>query len=184
MRAPSGIKGTCGNLREVGSGARSLGAKGVAVLHLFPIFRQFFHFHENPKGDHADTAHTINVALARKATQYAPFVGDGHGQIEVMVLAMNSGGRMSDYFHKVLYAFAQRKVAKSLGVDDGDDANGAEEDQDARTKRKQRIARERKRMIAAVQAARIAYQARLIMATTSQRERQPGSTNTGPAGVN
>ena len=25
-----------------------LGAKGIAVLPLFPIFRQFFHFHENP----------------------------------------------------------------------------------------------------------------------------------------
>ena len=24
------------------------GAKGIAVLPLFPIFRQFFHFHENP----------------------------------------------------------------------------------------------------------------------------------------
>ena len=24
------------------------GAKGIAVLHLFPIFRQFFHFHKNP----------------------------------------------------------------------------------------------------------------------------------------
>jgi hypothetical protein len=68
---------------------------------------------------------TINVALARKATQYAPFVGDGHGQIEVMVLAMNSGGRMSDDFHKVLYAFAHRKVAKTLGP------GGAEEDRDA-----------------------------------------------------
>ena len=48
------------------------------------------------------------------------------------------------------------------------DANGAAEDQDARTERKQRIAREKKRMIAALQAARIAYQARLIMATTAQ----------------
>ena len=24
------------------------GAKGLGVLHHFPIFRQFFHFHENP----------------------------------------------------------------------------------------------------------------------------------------
>ncbi len=80
---------------------------------------------------------------------------------------------MSDDFHKVLYAFARRKVAKTLGVD-GDDAGGAEEDPDARTERKQRIVRERKRMIAAIQTARIAYQARLIMETTAQRERQPG----------
>ena len=141
------------------------------------------------KGDHANTAHTINAALARKAAQYDPFTRDGPGRIEVKVLAMNSGGRMSDDFHKVLYAFARRKVAKSLGVD-GNGANGAAEDPDARTKRKQRIAREKKRMIAAIQAARIAYQARLIMATTAQRERQRGqvgargSTDTGPAGVN
>jgi hypothetical protein len=93
---------------------------------------------------------------------------------------------MSDDFHKVLYAFARRKVAKSLGVD-GNDAGGADEDPDARTERKQRIAREKKRMIAAIQAARIAYQARLIMATTAQRERQRGqvgargTTDTGPA---
>jgi len=142
--------------------------------------------HGKSKGDHADTAHTINVALARKATQYEPFTRDGPGRIEVKVLAMNSGGRMSDDFHKVLYAFARRKVAKSLGVD-GNDADGAAEDPDARTERKQRIAREKKRMIAAIQAARIAYQARLIMATTAQRERQRGqvgargTTDTGPA---
>ena len=93
---------------------------------------------------------------------------------------------MSDDFHKVLYAFARRKVAKSLGVD-GNGADDAAEDPDARTERKQRIAREKKRMIAAIQAARIAYQARLIMATTAQRERQRGqvgargTTDTGPA---
>ena len=65
---------------------------------------------------------------------------------------------------------------------------GAGEDADERIERKQRIAREKKRMIAAIQAARIAYQARLIMATTAQGERQPGrfgaGGSTGPAGVN
>lgn len=108
-------------------------------MPLFPLFANFSIFtsgrgvhldvtcgtvvdgHGKSKCDHADTAHTINVALARKATQYAPFVGDGHGQIEVMVLAMHSGGRMSDNFHKMLYAFARRKVSTVLG-DDGDDA--------------------------------------------------------------
>ena len=83
----------------------------------------------------------------------------------------------------MLYTFAHRKVAKTLGP------GGAEEDRDAQTERKQRIAREKKRMMAAIQAARIAYQARLIMATTAQGERQPGRvgargpTDTGPAGV-
>jgi len=126
------------------------------------------------KGDHKDPDHTIDVGLARKARQYAPF-----GDKRVMVLAMSSGGRMSKDFHTVLYAFARRNVF-------GDD--GAGEDADERIKRRQHIAREKKRMIAAIQAARIAYQARLIMATTAQGERQPGRVgaggSTGPAGVN
>ena len=53
-------------------------------------------------------------------------------------------------------------------------AGGAGEDADERIERRQHIAREKKRMISAIQAARIAYQARLIMATTAQGERQPG----------
>ena len=34
--------------REVIDYLKKDGAKGIAVLPLFPIFRQFFHFHENP----------------------------------------------------------------------------------------------------------------------------------------
>ena len=79
------------------------------------------------------------------------------------------------------------KISRTLGVD-GDGASGAGEDADAWIERKQHIAREKKRMIAAIQAARFAYQARLIMATTAQGERQPGRVgaggSTGPAGVN
>ena len=64
----------------------------------------------------------------------------------------------------------------------------AGEDADERIERRQHIAREKKRMISAIQAARIAYQARLIMATTAQGERQPGRflalVGPGPAGVN
>ena len=67
-------------------------------------------------------------------------------------------------------------------------AGGAGEDADERIERRQHIAREKKRMISAIQAARIAYQARLIMATTAQEERQPGRFgargSAGPAGVN
>ena len=67
-------------------------------------------------------------------------------------------------------------------------AGGAGEDADERIERRQHIAREKKRMISAIQAARIAYQARLIMATTAQGERQPGRFgargSAGPAGVN
>ena len=67
---------------------------------------------------------------------------------------------------------------------DGDAGEDAEE----RIDRRQRIASEKKRMISAIQAARIAYQARLIMATTAQEERQPGRFgargSAGPAGVN
>jgi hypothetical protein len=134
------------------------------------------------KGDHVDPELTINAALARKAREYAPF-----GDKRVMTLAMNSGGRMSKDFHTVLYAFARRKVSGNLGGEGGG-AGGAGEDADERTERRQHIAREKKRMIAAIQAARIAYQARLIMATTAQGERQPGRVgaggSTGPAGVN
>ena len=103
----------------------------------------------------------------------------------VMTLAMNSGGRMSKDFHTVLHALARRKVS-------GDDGDGdAGKDADERIERRQHIAREKKRMISAIQAGRawIAYQARLIMATTAQGERQPGrfgarGSSTGPAGVN
>ena len=137
-------------------------------------------------GDHTNPERAINMALARKAQQYAPFVKP-IGREKVMTLAMNSGGRMSDDFHKVLYAFARTKVGRSLGDGSGG-VGGAGEDADERIERKQRIAREKKRMIAAIQAARIAYQARLIMATTAQGERQPGrfgaGGSTGPAGVN
>ena len=55
-----------------------------------------------------------------------------------------------------------------------DAAAGAEVDADSVVDRMQYVAREKKRMMAANQAARIAYQARLIMATTAQGERQPG----------
>ena len=128
-------------------------------------------------GDHKDPDYTINACLARKAKQYAPFVDK-----RVMTLAMNSGGRMSKDFHTVLHALARRKVS-------GDDGAGdAGEDADERIERRQHIAREKKRMISAIQAARIAYQARLIMATTAQGERQPGrfgarGSSAGPAGV-
>jgi hypothetical protein len=75
------------------------------------------------KGDHTDPDRTINVCLARKAKQYAPFVDK-----RVMTLAMNSGGRMSKDFHTVLHAFARRKVSTVLGDDgagdEGEDADG------------------------------------------------------------
>ena len=146
--------------------------------------------HGKSNGNHTDTAHTINAGLARKAKQYAPFVGDGHGQIKVMVLATNFRGCMPTDFKKVLHAFVRRKVARTLGIDGDSASSGAREDAGARFERKQRMAHKKKRMIAAIQAAWIAYQVRLIMATTAQGERQPGrvgargSTNTGPAGVN
>ena len=101
-----------------------------------------------------------------------------------MTLAMNSGGRMSKDFHTVLYAFARRKVSTVLG-DDG--AGDGEEDTDRLIERKQYIAREKKRMMSVIQAARIAYQARMIRTTTAQGERQPGRFGargfTGPASV-
>ena len=78
---------------------------------------------------------------------------------------------MSKDFHTVLYAFARRKVSTVLG---NDGAGDGEEDTGRLIVRKQHSAREKKRMISAIQAARIAYQARLIMATTAQGERQPG----------
>ena len=61
-----------------------------------------------------------------------------------MVLAMNSVGRMSNDFHKVLHAVARRKISRRLGVG-GDGASGAEKDADARIERKQHNAREKKR---------------------------------------
>ena len=89
---------------------------------------------------------------------------------------------MSKDFHTALHALARRKVS-------GDDGDGdAGEDTDERIERRQHIAREKKIMISAIQAALIAYQARLIMATTAQGERQPGRFgargSAGPAGVN
>ena len=125
------------------------------------------------KGDHTDPDRTINVCLARKAKQYAPFVDK-----RVMTLAMNSGGRMSKDFHTVLYAFAKRKVSTVLGDDDA----GDEGEDGSLIERKQHIAREKKRMISAIQAARIAYQARMIRATTAQRGRhsQDGLALVGP----
>ena len=127
------------------------------------------------KGDHKDPDRTIHLCLARKATQYAPF-----GDKRVMTLAMNSGGRMSKDFHTLLHAFARRKVSGTPG-DDGD--GNAGEDAQEQIDRRQHIAREKKRMISAIQAARIAYQARLIMAT-AREERQPGRFGTKiPVGV-
>ncbi len=75
---------------------------------------------------------------------------------------------MSKDFHTVLHALARRKVSGDGGAGD------AGEDADERIERRQHIARQKKRMISAIQTARIAYQARLIMATTAQGERQPG----------
>ena len=126
-------------------------------------------------GDHKDPDYTINACLARKAKQYAPFVDK-----RVMTLAMNSGGRMSKDFHTVLYAFARRKVSTVLG----DDGAGDEGEDDLLIERKRHIAREKKRMISAIQAARIAYQARMIRATTAQRGRhsQDGLALVGPQG--
>lgn len=114
------------------------------------------------KGDHKDPDRAINLCLARKAKQYAPFVDK-----RVMSLAIISGGRMSKDFHTVLYAFARRKVSTALGNDGG----GDEGQDDLLTERMQHIAHEKKRMVSAIQAARIAYQARMIMTTTAQRER-------------
>ena len=58
-----------------------------------------------------------------------------------------------------------------------------EEDTDRLVERKQHIAREKKRMMSAIQAARIAYQARMIRATTAQGGRQPGRFGArGPTG--
>ena len=92
---------------------------------------------------------------------------------------------MSRDFHTLLHAFARRKVCGTPS--DGGDVD-AGEDAEEQVDRRQRIAREKKRMISAIQAARISYQARLIMATTAQEERQPGRFGTrgsaGPAGVN
>ena len=126
------------------------------------------------KGDHKDPIRAINLCLAGKAKQYAPFVDK-----RVMTLAMNSGGRMPKDFHTVLYAFARRKVSTVLG-DDG--AGDGEEDTDRLIERKQHIAREKKRMMSAIQAARIAYQARMVRATTTQRGRhsQDGLALVGP----
>ena len=91
---------------------------------------------------------------------------------------------MSTDFHIVLRAFARRKVSKLLG-DDG--AGDGGEDTDRLIERKQHNAREKKRMMSAIQAARIAYQARMIRATTAQGGRQPGRFgargSTGPASV-
>ena len=90
--------------------------------------------------------------------------------------------------HEVQYAFDLRKAPRASGV--AEDVASARIEAESMVERKQYVAREKKRMMAANQAARIAYQARLIMATTAQRERQPGrfgargSTDTGPAGVN
>ncbi len=90
---------------------------------------------------------------------------------------------MTKDFHTVLYAFARRKVSTVLG----DDGAGDEGEDDLLIERKRHIAREKKRMISAIQAARIAYQARMIRATTAQQERQPGRFgargSTGPASV-
>jgi hypothetical protein len=83
--------------------------------------------HGKSKGDHKDPDRAINLCLARKAKQYAPFVDK-----RVMTLAMNSGGRMSKDFHTVLYAFARRKVSTVLG-DDG--AGDGEEDTDRLTEK-------------------------------------------------
>ena len=94
---------------------------------------------------------------------------------------------MSKDFHTLLHAFARRKVSGAPGDDGCDDAG---KDAEERIDRRQRIAREKKRMISAIQAGRawIAYQARLIMATTAHEERQPGRFgahgSAGPAGVN
>jgi len=38
----------------------TLGAKGLGVLPLFPIFRHFFHFHKNP------SSFVISVAFSRE----------------------------------------------------------------------------------------------------------------------
>jgi hypothetical protein len=51
-------------------------------------------------------------------------------------------------------------------------AVGAEVYADSVADRRQYAARDKKRMVAAIQAARIAYQARLIMATTAKGERR------------
>ena len=46
VRAP--VNGRFVDPDKVIPGEPPAGAKGIAVLPLFPIFRQFFHFHENP----------------------------------------------------------------------------------------------------------------------------------------
>ena len=67
----------------------------------------------------------------------------------------------------LLSATSQASLAKRDTVDAGEDADG-------RIERRQHVAREKKGMMSAIQAARIAYQARLITATTTQGESQPG----------
>ena len=64
----------------------------------------------------------------------------------------------------------------------GDDDAGDEGEDGSLIERKQHIAREKKRMISAIQAARIAYQARMIRAITAQRGRhsQDGLALVGP----
>ena len=79
--------------------------------------------------------------------------------------------------HEVQYAFDLRKASRASGV--AEDVASARIEADSMVERKQYVAREKKRMIAAMEAARIAYQARMIMATTAKGERQPGGVGAG-----
>ena len=77
----------------------------------------------------------------------------------------------------ISWFFCSRSIEKrAFGADA---AAGAEVDADSVVDRMQYVAREKKRMMAANQAARIAYQARLIMATTAKEERARRLARTG-----
>ena len=64
---------------------------------------------------------------------------------------------MSPEFHQVLRDFARRKADEIFGAGDVAESNA-----EAMADHRQYIVREKKRMIASIQAARIAYQARMI----------------------
>ena len=90
---------------------------------------------------------------------------------------------MSPEFHQVLRDIARRKADEIFGP-----VADAEYDDGKLVEHRRYIAQEKKRMIAALQAAQISYHARMIMATTAKGERQPGQVGAGrdlgSAGVN
>jgi hypothetical protein len=81
-----------------------------------------------------------------------------------------------------------RDIARRKADEIFDPVDDAEVDDGKLVEHRRYIAQEKKIMIAALQAARIPYQAMMIMATTAKGERQPGQVGAGrdlgSAGVN